>query len=75
MIFTTNKVWPIYDFESPGWIEDVPLNKGRFGHGCASLPNGVVLVAGGMNGIHYLGSVEIYDGSSWKYGRIFSAWL
>ena len=47
------------------WTFTGSLNTGRFLHSATLLPNGMVLVAGGLDGnFHAIGSAELYDPAS-----------
>ena len=61
-----NKPWlasaELYDPASGTWTATGSLNTARYQHTATLLPNGKVLVAGGINsGIGYLTSAELYD--------------
>ncbi|MEO8681553.1 MAG: kelch repeat-containing protein, partial [Vicinamibacterales bacterium] len=60
-----------YNPATASWTAGPPLNAGRAGHQAAYLPDGRLMVAGGVNGwllTAPLASTEIFDGSSWQPG-------
>ncbi len=48
----------------PAWAAAGSMSAGRISHTATLLPNGKVLMAGGLNDIAYLSSADIYDPSS-----------
>src|SRR5438552_8481096 len=55
----------LYDPASGTWAATGSLNSGRFLHTATLLPNGMVLVAGGLdNDNSVLNSAELYDPAS-----------
>ncbi len=50
---------------APGWSAGPPMNSARFGESATALPNGQVLIAGGVDGtLAALSSAELYDTKS-----------
>ena len=54
----------LYDPASGTWTATGSLNTARYDHTATLLPNGKVLVAGGMTNGGYLSSAELYDPAS-----------
>ena len=61
-----------YDFSTGTWINDSPsLNEARYGHGCATLASGHIIVAGGYDSNNdLLDSAEILNKGKWTRGTI-----
>ncbi len=51
----------VYDHAAGTWTAGAPLNVGRAAHTATALPDGKVLVCGGVNASGTLASVELYD--------------
>jgi hypothetical protein len=49
------------------WTATGSLNTARYFHTATLLPNGMVLVAGGTDGVNALASAELYDPASVEY--------
>src|SRR5207247_947693 len=62
----------LYDPASGTWSVTGSLNTGRDSHTATLLPNGMVLVAGGVNNSSYLTSAELYDPASGSWSATSS---
>ena len=51
----------LYDPATGLWTATGSLSTARYSHTATLLPNGKVLVAGGIDGIYVLSSAELYD--------------
>ena len=51
----------IFDPRTGGWYDAAPMNCPRYNHAAVALPDGRVLVTGGMSATQPLASAEIYD--------------
>jgi hypothetical protein len=47
--------------ETNAWESIADLLEGRFSHGCCTMDDGTVVVAGGFNATGYLSSAELFD--------------
>lgn len=65
--FSSSKASPLMNL--PGWSSVTPLNTARYLHTSTLLPNGKVLVVGGIGGSGTLASAELYDPATgtWTY--------
>src|SRR5258708_2361396 len=54
----------LYDPATGTWSYTGSLNTGRYAHTATPLPDGKVLVGGGINNLLVLSSAEIYDPSN-----------
>ena len=54
----------LYDPASGSWSATGSLNTARYFHTATLLPNGMVLVAGGVHRWHFFASAELYDPAS-----------
>ena len=63
----------LYDPSSNTWSRTSDMNLARFGHSATLLPDGRVLVAGGLDGaINTLAEAEIFDAASNSWSNVAS---
>ena len=70
------KVLVLYDSASGTWTMTGSLNRARGEHTATLLPNGMVLVAGGLGSTNFSALAELYDTTSgtWTFtGRLNNA--
>lgn len=64
------RVTQIYSPVTGTWTAGPPLNAGRASHGVAMLPDGRLMVMGGISGwgTPYLKTTELFNGTAWQAG-------
>ena len=65
----------LYDLATGTWTSNSTMNTGRREHTATVLPNGKVLIAGGLGNSGYLSSTELYDPTTgqWITNRTMSS--